>query len=306
MKDLVLVTGASSQLGVFLLPRLQDCGFHVLALSRTASKTAIEKGPRLYWQAPGPALGDNTAPGPLQEAAARYLVSCGPLDLACALVEQHARLDRVVAFSTSSVLSKADSKDRVESRHMNTIREQELQLKNLCGSRGIALLLLRPTMIYGCGLDRNVSLLARMGRRFGFIPMAGQAAGLRQPVHADDLADAAVRALGAEKAVDLESPACGGNTLSYRQVVKKVAASCGGKVRTPALPAWFLSVAVRALSLWPAFRSVNAEMVRRQAMDMVFDDTPLREALLYRPRAFEPGVADFEIPAKAAKLQLQG
>jgi hypothetical protein len=54
----------------------------------------------------------------------------------------------------------------------------------------------------------------------------------------------------------------------------------------------------------PAFRAINIEMVRRQAMDMVFDDTVLRKVLDYRPRQFEPGRADFQIPENAAKLQL--
>ena len=37
---------------------------------------------------------------------------------------------------------------------------------------------------------------------------------------------------------------------------------------------------------------------------MVFDDTALREALDYQPRAFNPSHADFEIPEEALKLQL--
>ncbi len=274
MADSVLVTGASSQLGVFALPRLQAAGFSVLALSRRAPPSAMEVAERVRWQNPGPIPGAGSA--------AEHLLSCGPLDLAIALVSQQTGLKRVVAFSTSSILTKAGSANPAESEHMAEIREQELRLKKLSNERGISLVLLRPTLIYGCGLDRNISTLARFGRRFGFIPLAGEAGGLRQPVHADDLAAVAVHALSIDHATSLESVACGGSTLSYHQMAEKIAAACGESVRTRALPPWMLATAVRAASLLPAFRTINTEMVYRQSQDMVFNDTALREALTSR------------------------
>ena len=87
-------------------------------------------------------------------------------------------------------------------------------------------------------------------------------------------------------------------------MTEKIAAACGARVRTLALPPWLLAGAVRAASLLPAFRTLNPEMVRRQSRDMVFDDTALREALNYQPRPFEPTRADFEISKEAQKLQL--
>jgi len=304
MPDSVLVTGASSQLGVFALPRLQVAGFRVRALSRCAPPSAIEVSEQISWQNPGPILDESTGVEHSTAGPAQHLLSCGPLDLAFALIINQAGLRRVVAFSTSSVLTKAGSTNQAESKHMAEIRGQELRLKKLCEGRGISLVLLRPTLIYGCGLDQNISTLARFGRRFGFIPLAGQAAGLRQPVHADDLAAVAVHALSVDHAKNLESVAGGGSTLSYRQMTKKIAAACGARVRTLALPPWMLTGAVRAASLLPAFRAFNAEMVRRQSRDMVFDDTALRKALDYKPRPFEPTGADFKIPEEALKLQL--
>jgi nucleoside-diphosphate-sugar epimerase len=304
MSDSVLVTGASSQLGVFALPRLQAAGFRVLALSRRAPPSVIDVTAQVSWQNPGLMLDESASGERLPAWPAQHLLSCGPLDLAIALVIKQAGLRRVVAFSTSSVLTKAGSTDQAESKHMAEIRGQELRLKKLCKDRGISLVLLRPTLIYGCGLDQNISTLARFGRRFGFIPLAGEARGLRQPVHADDLAAVAVHAFNLDHATSLESVACGGSTLSYRQMTEKIAATCGTGVRTLALPPWMLAGAVRAASLLPAFRSINAEMVRRQSRDMVFDDSPLRAALDYQPRPFEPTQADFEVPEEALKLQL--
>jgi nucleoside-diphosphate-sugar epimerase len=304
MTDSVLVTGASSQLGVFALPRLQAAGFSVLALSRRAPPSAMEVAERVRWQHPGPLPGQSSDIERLPAGSAQHLLSCGPLDLAISLVSKQTGLKRLVAFSTSSILTKAGSVNLAESEYMAEIREQELRLKELCDERGIFLVLLRPTLIYGCGLDRNISTLARFGRRFGFIPLAGEAQGLRQPVHADDLAAVAVHALSIDHTTSLESVACGGSTLSYHQMVQKIAAACGESVRTRTLPTWMLAVAVRAASLLPAFRTFNTEMVYRQSRDMVFNDTALREALNYQPRPFEPTAADFEVPEEAQKLQL--
>ena len=87
------------------------------------------------------------------------------------------------------------------------------------------LLLLRPTLIYGCGMDRNVSVLAGLAQRFGVVPLAGQAAGLRQPVHADDLARAAFDALGAVATHGRAYALPGGETLPYREMVARVCAT---------------------------------------------------------------------------------
>jgi nucleoside-diphosphate-sugar epimerase len=294
MSQTVGVIGASSQLGVFLLPRLQAEGFRVRAFSRRAPTAPLEVSPNIHWlQSPAGAGSDGL----------NTLVSCGPLALAGTLVSGSSGLKRVVAFSTTSVMTKSDSDNRSEHQLIASILADEERLKTTCGERGIGLVLIRPTLIYGCGLDQNISLLARFSRRFGFIPMAGNAPGLRQPVHADDLAALAVSALSAVEALNLESPACGGSTLTYREMVYGIAA-CFPGVRSLAVPRWTLVAAARLASRIPAYRAINSEMVHRQSRDMVFDDSALRNALDYRPRSFRPGPADFEIPAAAKKLQL--
>jgi nucleoside-diphosphate-sugar epimerase len=306
MEAVAWVSGASSQLGVFLLPRLRDAGFRVLALSRKAPAAPLEVADSVRWASPDEAA--------LPALAAAYggpdfLVSCGPLALALRIVESAPGLRRVVAFSSSSVLSKADSADSAERARMAAMAREEAALASACAERSLPLLLLRPTLIYGCGLDRNVSLLADLARRFGAIPLAGRAAGLRQPVHADDLAALAVRALTAPAPLSLDSPACGGSTLSYREMARRIAAAMPdrsrGRVRLLTLPEWLLAGAVAALSWVPRWRHLNAEMARRQNRDLVFDDTALRQALAWSPRPFEPTPADFQIPARAQTLQLR-
>jgi len=292
--ETVLVIGASSQLGIFLLPRLQSAGMRVIALSRQAPPAPVDVSGQVCWA--------RTAD---ERDSTRLLVSCGPLALARSAVHQSRNLRRVVAFSTSSVLTKASSQNRQERELVARIRREEQELRSMCAERGIALSLFLPTLIYGCGLDRNISMLARFGHRYGFIPLATRADGLRQPVHADDLAALAVQCLVRPSPVRIESVACGGSTLSYREMVKKTAAACGDGVRTLALFTPVFSMAARLASGLPGLSGINPEMVKRQSMDMVFDDSGLREALGYSPRPFDPVPADFEIPDFAAELQLR-
>ena len=286
--NVVCVTGASSQLGVFLLPRLRDSGFRVLALGRQAPQKPLEVDERVTWMRTS-----FLADGERREQVVRHpppdlLVSCGPLELALRLVLRYPGLQRIIAFSSSSVVSKSESADRAERRRMAAMVADEDALAAACAERGIPLLLLRPTMIYGCGMDRNVSLLAGLARRYGVIP----------------LADLAIRALRARPPLGLASPVCGGTTLTYRDMAQRIAAALARRTRLLHLPEGLMVVLVRALSLLPGAPGINTEMVRRQNRDLVFDDSALRQALGWEPRPFEPTSADFAVPAEARTLQL--
>jgi len=300
----VLVTGASSQLGVFLIPRLLTAGFRVIALSRKAAATMPDNPSNLIWIHPR-ALGvgvDDVIPA--RAVQVDMLISCGPLELAVEVVGKHHHLQRVVAFSTSSVISKADSPDHRESDQIAAIVALESELKSSCEQAGLHLLCLRPTLIYGCGLDRNISLLASWIKRHGWMPLAGSATGLRQPVHADDLAAAAVEALSSEQALTLDTPACGGSTLSYYRMTKLIFDGLEKPRRIINFPPGLLAGLAGLMSKLPAFSGINREMVRRQNIDLVFDDSLLRLALNYNPRQFKPKPEDYEIPPSIRKYRI--
>jgi nucleoside-diphosphate-sugar epimerase len=202
-------------------------------------------------------------------------------------------------FSTSSVFSKARSPDRGESDQIASIVAFESELKACCEQRKLPLLCIRPTLIYGCGLDRNISLLAAWIRRHGWIPVAGQATGLRQPVHADDLAAVAVGALIRENPLALDTPACGGSTLSYLHMVELIFDSLNKPRRIIKFPAGLMAGLTGLLAQTQLIKGLNREMVHRQNTNLVFDDTPLRQALDYHPRLFKPQAEDYEIPPSA-------
>ncbi len=81
---------------------------------------------------------------------------------------------------------------------------------------------MRPTLIYSEGRDINISPLSRLIRRFGFMPIVGGAPGLRQPVHAEDLAIGAISAAASPAAANKIYSLTGGETLSYREMIGRI------------------------------------------------------------------------------------
>src|SRR6185312_15824799 len=173
----VLVFGGSSQIGHFLLPRLLAHGATVTALSRHAR------------------ISQDALPRELPHPAA--IVSFGPL---APFAQWLARTDfgseppRVIATSSMSAETKRDSAMPAERALAQQLRDGEQALAAACARHGAPWTVLRPTLIYGAGLDKSLSPIARRAWRTRVFPLpAGR--GLRQPVHADDIALAVLAAL---------------------------------------------------------------------------------------------------------------
>ena len=154
---------------------------------------------------------------------------------------------RLVALSTASVTYAAGSSDSAERARSEEVRRAEEDVGRLCRERGIAWTILRPTLIYDPGRDRNVSAIAAVARRFGFVPVAWPATGRRQPIHADDVAQAMVAALDAPGAADAILGLPGGETLTYRDMVRRIFQSLG---RRPVLLYLPLGPARLAFRVW--------------------------------------------------------
>ncbi|EGW55272.1 hypothetical protein TevJSym_ad00050 [endosymbiont of Tevnia jerichonana (vent Tica)] len=75
---------------------------------------------------------------------------------------------KVVVLSTTSLFTKSRSESPAEQRLVEGIRTSEAMLAEWAGKHDIEWVVLRPTLIYGLGKDRNISEIARMINRFGF------------------------------------------------------------------------------------------------------------------------------------------
>lgn len=277
-----LVFGGSGQIGAALLPRLLAAGWQVDALSRTA-RTARTDQPGLRWHRGGfPDCGG--LPG-----AVDAVFSCGPLDLfANWFATSSIATPRVVAFGSTSVSTKAEAGDPGERALALLLRDSERKLHQAASGRGIAATVLRPTLVYGAGRDRTITRLAGAASRFGWLPVPRGATGLRQPVHVDDLAAAAIAACDAPAAHGNDYALPGGETLPWREMVARTLASMQPPARMVEVPAPLFALAVHGMRLLGKGERFDAGAVARLRMDLVFDATPAQRDFGYAPRRFEP------------------
>ena len=126
-------------------------------------------------------------------------------------------------------------------------------------------------------MDRNVSAAARFSRRWRCFPLAGPGAGLRQPVHADDLAAAALAALDAEETIAGQFNLGGGETLSYRAMIERIFQALDLRPRFLRLP---------FLARLPG--RIGA-MAARMEQDLAFDEGELWSRLGLTPQRFLAG-----------------
>lgn len=284
--DEVWVFGATSTVGQCLIPRLLAAGCRVRAFSRDGAPRGNGEGLRLSWERWDITRGlPQVLPGrPVQ------VIHLAPLHLLPPLLDALTRvgMQRLIAFGSTSIFTKRDG-TLEEQALMQRLRAAERDIESRCAAVGLSWCVFRPTIIYCPGMDRSLSMLARFIRRARIFPVLGEARGLRQPVHADDLARACMALMAApvtswNRTYNLS----GGEVLSYREMLARIFRAQGLPPRIVRIPEPLFRLAFVVARLRPAYRKLNIEMARRVDVDMNFDHAPASEAFGYAPRPFQP------------------
>ena len=277
-RPFAVVLGATSLVGRHLARRLADGGFDGVCLTRRPAPPPYDPPPGFAWRVASAA--DVTAP-----ADATWF-SLAPIFALPAFVRR-AAAGRVIALSTSGVRFKARSSDPRERELAQRLERAEAELRQLCEGREAAWTIFRPTLIYDPGHDRNVTAVASFIRRFGFFPIVGPGAGGRQPVHADDVARAMVAAAGAPGTRNARIDLPGGETLSYRDMVRRIFEALG---RRPFLVPLPLGPARTAFRLWRLLTGApySVASLERMNVPLTLDPAPAQEILGITCRRFHP------------------
>lgn len=269
----IVVFGGTSQIGRFLLPCLIARGESVLAFSRQphAPQAGVE------W------LQGHVADAPLPSIKVSAVICMGPL---VGFDDWLARNDlssrpRVIAISSMSAQSKLDSELRHERELAQSLRDAEAKLARICERHGSAWTIFRPTLIYGVGMDKSLTPIARRAMRTRVFPLFG-GKGLRQPVHAQDIALAILAALDHREASGYVLPMGGGERLSVHEMFVRVRASL--PVFTLPLP-----VPMPVLRVARYFLKQMRGVVARFQVDLTADNRELERRLGVKPRGFQPG-----------------
>jgi nucleoside-diphosphate-sugar epimerase len=193
---------------------------------------------------------------------------------------------RVVALSSTSRFTKTESSDLLEQEAAKKLVDGESMLQHWAQANALDWIILRPTMIYGLGRDKNLAEVARFIRRFGLFPLFGRANGLRQPIHVEDLARVCFAALQAPGVANRAYNLSGGEILTYRDMINRVFAAVGRRPRMLPVPLLAFRMAVAVLRLLPRYRNWTAAMAERMNRDLVFDHSDAAKDLAFKPRSF--------------------
>ena len=284
-----LVFGASGQIGLPLLDRLGDAGWRVHAVSRQARSDT----PGRHW------LQGDFAHVPVLPRDVDAIFSCGPLDLfARWYATANVVSPRVVAFGSTSATSKHASEDEHERDVARRLLGAEASVFEASEQRGAGATMLRPTLVYGAGRDATLTRIAAMARRWGRFVLPRRADGLRQPVHVQDLADAAFAANVSPVAQGRSYDLPGGETLAYRDMVRRVLACLDPPLPLLELPMPLFRAAVAAAQARGVARELTPAAVARMREDLAFDAAPARRDFGYAPRAFRPETRMFDAPER--------
>ncbi len=318
----ILVVGASSMIGHFLLPRLVDAGYEVHAISRShrglslntpvsssrhRRETALVNQPdfplnvhtgysgtawaKVIWH-----QADISHPEQLPDLKVEALVHLAPLWLLPPLLPylDSIKVQRIIAFGSTSLFSKATSADAGERNLVARLAEAEEAICRFCTNSDIPWTVFRPTLTYDCARDKNITVIARFIQRYGFFPLLGNAMGRRQPVHADDLAAACVNALNLPTTFNRVYNLSGGETLNYRQMVERIFTALGKPPRFAHIPFWYFQWAIRIISLLPGKRRLAGDMVMRMNVDLCYDHSDATRDFGFAPRTFNLDGRGFE------------
>ncbi|MEA5391617.1 hypothetical protein VB738_10150 [Cyanobium gracile UHCC 0139] len=206
-----------------------------------------------------------------------------------------ARLQGVVACSSSSVITKRFATNRFDRDLVQRLRQAEESLAQTCAAHARPLRILAPTLIYGQAGplgDRNLSRLRQLLRRLPLLPLPGQG-GLRQPIHCRQLAAVALHLAdrlaedGFHPSQPVHLPLGGDDTLTYAAMLRRLqeATDPGDRARHCRLlalpPRLFLALASPLLLLSPK----RFEAVLRMGADLA-GFTPAHRLLGASPEPF--------------------
>ena len=275
----VAVVGATSMVGQVLLSQLAQSGRHVIAYSRKPRENT-KPSPNIEWREM-----------PLQGKDEKLEVILDWIWLApIRILPNHLEFMRkagaknVVAVSTTSRFTKIDSSSDAERKFVEELIYAEEKLQSWSAENKAAWTILRPTLIFGLGLDKNINVIARFISRFHFFPILGRGNGLRQPIHVCDVATACKAALESNNARNRAYNISGAEVVSYREMVKRVFETLSIRPRFLSIPLWLFAAGMASVRILPPFRTWSSAMVERMNHNMEFDHAEASRDFDFKPR----------------------
>jgi uncharacterized protein YbjT (DUF2867 family) len=275
-----LVTGGTGLLGGALLDLLLAEGHEVRCLVREGSSRASRLDPLPLELVRGDARDSRALSRAISGMDA--LVHVAGIEHAPPVLEaaRRAKVGRLVVVSSTSAHSAYEFRSGLYLRMEELVRES-----------GLDYTIVRPTMIYGSELDKNMHRLLRFLDRSPVLPMFGSGENLWQPVYHEDCAEGVYEALVRPAAVGQSYDLPGSEPLTYLELVRTAAGALGRKPRIVRLPLEPMRLALAAAERLRLPLPIGSEQVLRLREDKAYPYDKAKRELGYAPRTFREGIA---------------
>lgn len=277
-KQQVLVLGGGSLVENYLLPLLAEQGYRGYVVSRKK----IDTGLNFAWL---PTNEVQDASWHLHDRA--VIISLWPIWLLGPVMPQFLGASQLITLSSTSLFGKAKSLDAQEKELVRKIGNAEEVVRVNSETFRIPYTILRPTLIYDCVNDGNITFIAKMIKRFGFFMVSGEAMGLRQPIHAQDVAQAVVNSIGNKAAYNKSINVTGGETITYFTMIRRVAEALGRPIRIFSFPTYILKNLLRVVRAM-GLTNLSPSLFERMNQDLAYDGTDALSILKLNARNFNP------------------
>jgi len=277
----VIVIGATSVVGDYLLSMLKRRGAMTIAVSRHAVERS--EGP-LRWVNSGSHDWLNKI------SNADFLVNLAPLPLLPDILPLIVQIgvQRIVGIGTTSIYSKKNSPYKQDQEIVQSQAAAEHSLQEICGNLDLDWTVLRPSLVYDGKTDKNIMRIKKFISRFHFVPLASPANGKRQPLHAKDMAKACLSVLETETTRNKSYNIGGGEILTYHKMVKRIFISLGKPAVIVPIPQIILRAMVLMLSNFRQFQDLTPGIIERMNQDMVYNSEAAKRDFGFTARPFEP------------------
>lgn len=289
----IYVTGGTGLIGRHVIRALLSNDHEVIALSRDPARIAAAPGvtPRqvdlMELDSILPAIEDCEAgihcagAGPSADAATQQRSNVQVSRHVAAAAKRKKHLARLIAISSAAVIEPVDS----------TYRQYKVGQEAALRTVRLDLTLLRPTLVLGPP-DESAEirgLAERMKAGTHWVPGGGR--NKIQPVHVDDVARAAVAALGRPDSIGKEITIAGPeNGLAYRDLLLAIRDATGGGAKIGSVPIAPMRLAAIPLGLVGRAQSIRAQ-IAYYSNDHLYPIEPAMRLLGFAPQDYQEAIA---------------
>jgi nucleoside-diphosphate-sugar epimerase len=284
---MILVTGATSQVGEILISKLVDSGKKVRCFTRkTSNIERINKENVEFY------VGhfDNIESIKNALHGVEYIVHIGGIwhgkNILNAADQMGIKLKKAIFIGSTSKFQKINSED---ARELELVRKMT-EAENVINESSQHTIILRPTMLYGIDKDKNILNIIKIMNKFRLFPVIGKGIGMKQPVYVGDVADGIIKAMYREGLNKGEFNLPGAEPVQYNAMLKIIKKTLNKKVFIFHVPVWIAMIGFRFYKLINPKTIVNKAMIKRVNKDYIFDYKEASEAFGYNPVSFEQGV----------------